>query len=88
MGRSMKRKQEIITFKVDEGLLEAIKGIPNRSEFIRGAIIRALGVVCPLCNGTGMLNPDQKSHWQEFAADHSVERCGDCHERFLVCSRT
>jgi hypothetical protein len=83
----MKRKQEIITFKVDEGLFKAIEGVPNRSEFIRGAITAALGSVCPLCNGTGMLNPRQKTHWETFAVDHSVERCEDCHERFLVCSK-
>jgi hypothetical protein len=87
-GGGMKRKLEIITFKVDEGLLKAIKGIPNRSEFIRGAVIAALGVVCPLCNGSGMLSSNQKTHWEEFAEDHSIERCDDCDERFLVCSRT
>jgi len=84
----MKRKVEIITFKVDEGLLKAIKGIPNRSEFIRGAVIAALGVVCPLCSGSGMLSSNQKSHWEEFAVDHSIERCDDCDEPFIVCSRT
>jgi len=83
----MKKKQEIITFKVDEALRKAIKGIPNRSEFIRAAIMGALAAVCPLCNGTGMLNPDQKSHWDDFAVDHSVKTCADCHERFLVSSK-
>lgn len=82
----MKKKQEIITFKVDEDLGEAIREIPNRSEFIRTAIIAALGSVCPLCNGTGTLTPNQKRHWDDFSADHSVERCGECDERVLVCA--
>ena len=81
----MKKKQEIVTFKVDKDLLEAIKGIPNRSEFIREAIIAALGSVCPLCNGTGMLTANQKRHWDDFASDHFVKRCNDCNESFLVC---
>ena len=81
----MKKKQEIVTFKVDEDLLEAIKGIPNRSEFIRAAIIAALGSVCPLCDGAGMLTPNQKHHWDDFAVAHFVKRCDDCHESFLVC---
>ena len=86
MFKLMKKKQEIITFKVDDDLLKAIKDIPNRSEFIRGAIIEALGSVCPLCNGSGMLTSNQKRHWDDFAIDHFVKNCHDCHERFLVCS--
>lgn len=81
----MKKKREIITFKVDGDLLEAIKDIPNRSEFIRMAIISALGVLCPLCNGSGMLTPNQKRHWEEFATNHSVRRCKECDESVLVC---
>ncbi|NQT20763.1 MAG: CopG family transcriptional regulator [Planctomycetes bacterium] len=82
-----KTKQEIITFKVDEALLEALTGIPNRSEFIRTAILNALDSACPLCNGTGVLTPNQRDHWATFSADHSVEKCGDCHEFRLVCAR-
>ena len=55
-----RRKQEIVTFKVDEPLWEAMKGIPNRSEFIRAAILSALDSVCPLCKGSGILTPDQR----------------------------
>ena len=49
----MKKKTDIITFKVDATLLEALRGIENRSEFIRSAILSALDNVCPLCRGTG-----------------------------------
>jgi hypothetical protein len=81
----MKKKQDIITFKVDGDLLEAIKDIPNRSEFIRRAIFSALGVLCPLCNGSGILTPNQKRHWDEFAINHSIRRCDECDECVLVC---
>jgi hypothetical protein len=82
----VKKKQEIITFKVDEDLLKAIKDIPNRSDFIRKAIIEALGSVCPLCNGAGMLTPNQKRHWDDLSADHFVQKCNDCQESILICS--
>ena len=82
----MKKKEGIITFKVDEDLFKVIKDIPNRSEFIRAAIIAALGSVCPLCNGSGMLTPNQKRHWDDFAVDHWVQECKDCHESILFCS--
>ena len=81
----MKKKDEIITFKVDEDLSKLIKDLPNRSEFIRNAILAALESVCPLCNGTGILSPNQKRHWDDFAVNHPVKKCGDCDERILIC---
>ncbi len=83
----MRKKQETVTFKVDKELMETIKDIPNRSEFIRQAIISALGTICPLCNGRGMLTPNQKKHWDDFSVNHMIERCKDCDERVLVCGR-
>jgi hypothetical protein len=82
----MKKKEEIITFKADAGLARALRGVPNRSEFIRTAILHALDSVCPLCGGTGILTPDQKRHWEEFSRDHRVEECSRCHAVHLVCS--
>ncbi len=78
-------KDEIITFKVDKNLSEAMDGIPNRSEFIRSAILAALDSKCPLCKGTGTLTPEQKKHWISFAEHHSVQECEDCHAYHLVC---
>jgi hypothetical protein len=82
MARS---KNDVITFKVDESLHHAMEGIPNRSEFIRAAILAALDNVCPLCNGTGILTPNQREHWNAFAGTHALEECGHCHERRIVC---
>ncbi len=82
----MKKKQSIITFKVDEDLRKAIEAIPNRSEFIRSAVAAALGCTCPLCNGSGMLSRNQKRHWDDFLAHHSLETCNDCKEKMLVCA--
>ena len=81
-----KKKQEIITFKVDESLSKALAGIDNRSEFIRSAILSALDNVCPLCKGTGILTPDQRRHWKSFASNHSVEECERCSAFHIVCT--
>jgi hypothetical protein len=81
----MRKKQEIITFKVDEPLLAAMNGMPNRSEFIRAAILSALDSVCPLCKGSGIMSPDQRKHWVKFAEHHALEECDDCHAVHLVC---
>ncbi len=80
-------KQEIVTFKVDDTLMRLMKGIDNRSEFIRRAILAALDSVCPLCRGTGVLTPKQKEHWEAFALDHTIMECEDCHEFHLICSQ-
>lgn len=83
----MKKKEGIVTFKVNEDLLEVIRNIPNRSDFIRGAIMTALDNTCPLCNGTGLLTPKQKDHWVSFAKHHAVKRCIDCDELILQCDK-
>lgn len=80
-----KKKEEIITFKVDEALAHAMKGIDNRSAFIRNAISAALQITCPLCRGTGILTQDQVTHWRAFSKHHSVEECTVCHAFHLVC---
>ena len=79
-------KPEVISFKADQSLLRAMEGIPNRSEFIRNAILAALDGVCPLCQGTGILSPQQKDHWQSFARHHQVRRCHSCQALHLVCA--
>jgi hypothetical protein len=79
------RKRDIITFKADEPLRRALEGVPNRSEFIRSAILAAIDGACPLCKGTGILTPDQRRHWKAFAKNHSLEQCADCHAAHLVC---
>lgn len=85
MARS--RKQIVMTFKADAALRQALRGVDNRSEFIRSAILAAMDNVCPLCKGSGILSTDQRKHWDRFAQDHQVEECGDCHAVHLVCRR-
>lgn len=80
-----KHEPQMVTFKADPTLLEAMKGVHNRSEFIRAALLAALDNVCPLCKGTGILTPNQKRHWEAFSRDHNLAECDDCHEVSLVC---
>lgn len=82
----MKKKSEIISFKADPALLAAMKGISNRSEFIRNAILSALDNACPFCKGTGILTPQQDKHWQDFLKTHTLEECNKCSELYIACS--
>ena len=79
------KKQETITFKVDAALAEALRQVPNKSEFIRWALLAALENQCPLCTGTGILTGEQLRHWERFREHHAVATCGECKAVHLVC---
>ncbi|MFW6344629.1 MAG: CopG family transcriptional regulator [Sediminispirochaetaceae bacterium] len=79
------KKEEIISFKADTYLLEELNRIPNRSAFIRKAVMLALENTCPLCQGTGLLTPSQMRHWNTFTRHHSPQICGECKETILTC---
>lgn len=81
----MNQKDEVITFKVDEALGEQLRSMPNRSEFIRQAVLQALEMECPLCHGTGTLTPNQMVHWREFREHHELIQCSVCGEPHLAC---
>ena len=81
------KKAEIVTFKVDGALREAMRHIGNRSEFIRCAVLAALGNVCPLCNGRGVLMASQARHFQQFMRAHRVEDCPECDGPHIVCGK-
>jgi len=81
-----KKGKEVITFKADPSLAKAMRGIPNRSEFIRNAVLAAMENVCPLCLGTGILSADQRRHWEDFAENHTVEQCRECNGMHIVCT--
>ncbi len=71
---------EVITFKMDKSLKQLMKGIQNRSEFIRTAILNALESVCPFCKGTGVLTPHRKKHLNELTKKHGRQTCHECDE--------
>ena len=78
-------KSDLITFKVEPSLAELINRMSNKSEFIRHAILEALAGTCPLCQGTGVLTPEQQGHWKRFTEHHRVETCEECRAVYLQC---
>ena len=81
-------KLEVITFKADEALAHELARIPNRSDFIRNAVLAALDDTCPLCLGAGVLTPTQKTHWTAFKKTHRVSECSECDALHIVCEGT
>lgn len=80
------KKADTITFKVDPNLLEILQAMPNRSEFIRSAILCALDHVCPLCSGSGVLSPAQKKCWDKFSENHEIRRCIESDQIQILCN--
>ena len=79
------KKTDLITLKVEPELAAIINRMPNKSDFIRKAILSTLHNICPLCQGTGVLTPQQRTHWDDFSAHHHVHRCDDCDAVHLEC---
>ena len=81
----LRNKDEVISFKVGSALARVIRRLPNRSQFIRAAVLSAMDHACPLCQGTGIMSPEQKKHWDSFARDHAVKHCQECDALYLSC---
>jgi len=82
----VKKKRRIFTFKADSEMAETLDGMPNRSAFIRDAIVNALEDRCPLCQGNGILSEEQQKHWRQFLEHHQIEQCRTCQAVHLTCS--
>jgi hypothetical protein len=78
-------KERVFTFKTDDKLAELLEEMPNRSEFIRKALLTAMDHNCPLCHGSGILTLEQQKHLQHFLATHPLEKCTDCNAVHFLC---
>ncbi|MBN1698373.1 MAG: CopG family transcriptional regulator [Spirochaetales bacterium] len=80
-----KQKHDVVTFKVESSLAAILKKLPNKSAFIRNAILKSFENLCPLCQGSGILSIDQKEHWDRFKANHPLKKCSECESFYLEC---
>lgn len=59
-----KSKQTVVSFRVDEHLAEVLDRMPDKSNFIRRAIMDRLYTSCPCCQGHGVM-PTEIATWLE-----------------------
>jgi hypothetical protein len=52
---SQKSPKTVVAFKVEAELAQLLDKLPNKSAFIRKAIIAQLSMACPLCHGSGVV---------------------------------
>jgi hypothetical protein len=57
MARKRSKRVVAVSFKVNADLAALLNSLPNKSSFIRAAIVTQLGKACPLCDGQGRVSP-------------------------------
>ena len=72
------QQETVLSFRVDHHLAEALNRLPDRSGFIRRAILRAFYRVCPACQGKGVLPEQAAGPIEAFIAEHLPARCECC----------
>jgi hypothetical protein len=76
----MSRKTAVVAFKVEEELASILNDLPNKSEFIRKAIVSHLSMACPVCHGTGTLPKALHDYYTAILpqlCSRDCEGCGD-----------
>lgn len=74
-------KSQIVAFKVEEELAEFLDNLPNKSDFIRKAILAQFGMTCPLCIGTGVVARGVHEHFKPVIEEQNHRPCEKCKTR-------
>ena len=75
---SKQGKEVVVAFRVDRHLAEELDRLPDKSNFIRGAIERAFHVACPVCEGRGTVSHETAVYLGGILAKEKAERCPCC----------
>lgn len=78
MARKAPAKSKIVAFKVEEELAEFLNDLPNKSDFIRKAILAQFGMTCPLCAGSGVTPRGVHDHYKPVIATQNKRPCEKC----------
>ncbi|MFO0824118.1 MAG: hypothetical protein U0792_13560 [Gemmataceae bacterium] len=73
-----KEKKHIVAFKVEDDLADFLDKLPNKSEFIRKAILAQFGMTCPLCSGTGVVDKGIHDHFVPVIDVNLKRPCEKC----------
>ncbi|HLX65052.1 MAG TPA: hypothetical protein VKX17_27525 [Planctomycetota bacterium] len=75
-------KQRIVTFKAEEDLAAFLDSMPNKSDFIRKALLAALMEPCPVCHGKGSVPRSLRADLQKIFDKHEFVPCSFCGYEF------
>lgn len=82
MALMAQQKQTVVSFRVDHHLAVILNNLPDKSAFIREAILRRFHAECPFCQGRGVL-PRAIAEWLESRLpDSETVECKCCNYRY------
>jgi len=76
--KGSKPKPAVVAFKVEKELAEILDQLPNKSAFIRKAIVAQLGMACPLCQGSGVVPRGLHDHYAALLGRLNSRQCEGC----------
>ncbi len=74
-------KTEVVAFKVEAELAKFLDKLPNKSAFIRKAIVAQLKMACPLCQGSGVVSRGVHDHYAALLPQLNARDCDGCGSR-------
>lgn len=77
-------KTAVVAFKVETELADILNQLPNKSAFIRKAIVNQLDMACPLCSGAGMLPKGLHDHFAPLVSKLNNKACDECGDKTTV----
>jgi len=75
-------KHRIVTFKAEEDLAAYLDSMPNKSDFIRKALLSALMEPCPVCQGKGSVPRSLRADLEKIFAKSEFVPCSFCGYEF------
>jgi hypothetical protein len=72
----------MVSFKADSALADLLEALPNRSDFIRRAVLAHARRLCPLCRGGGVLSEKDRREFELLMQQAAEVRCRSCGEDF------
>lgn len=77
-----KSKHRIVTFKVEEDVAAFLDTMPNKSDFIRRALLSALLEPCPVCHGKGSVPRTLRRELDTILKKQNLVPCSYCGYEF------
>jgi hypothetical protein len=77
-------KSKIVAFKVEEELADFLDNLPNKSDFIRKAVLAQFGMTCPLCTGSGVVPRGLHDHYKPVIETQNTRACEKCKSQVVV----
>lgn len=81
-------KTAVVAFKVETELADILNKLPNKSAFIRKAIVNQLDMACPLCSGAGMLPKGLHDHFAPLVTKLNSKACDECGDKTAVLANS